>query len=343
MRVAHRDQVADGQAFRVLVNEQPILITLVNGVPHAIADACPHRGAALSDGVIRDGCVTCPGHFWRFSLVDGTKQGDPVVRVPTYACGVEDDWITVDVPPAPSARSMREVLLASARMNRETGTTAPSRAPAQGLLLDVGVVFFKSAWEIADEYERIRGLPAGTVVGRGPFDPQGDDRWQRYLEGEATEREYWLDFAATAVARGAPLDGHPTLMRAMFHTPGIEVIRPEARHLVALARSAGRSLGILTNELMDFQGRDWVEAQDWFPYFPVIVDSSEFGIRKPDPRPYLSAIEQLGLPADAIVFIDDNPTYVEGGRAVGLRSILLDVRNPDAAFREAAAALGLAY
>ena len=40
---------------------------------------------------------------------------------------------------------------------------------AQALLLDVGVVLFKSAWEIADDYERLRGLPAGTVVGRGPL------------------------------------------------------------------------------------------------------------------------------------------------------------------------------
>jgi hypothetical protein len=43
-----------------------------------------------------------------------------------------------------------------------------SMPAADGLLLDVGVVFFKSAWEIADEYEARRGLPAGTVVGRSP-------------------------------------------------------------------------------------------------------------------------------------------------------------------------------
>jgi putative hydrolase of the HAD superfamily len=203
------------------------------------------------------------------------------------------------------------------------------------------VVFFKSAWEIADDYERLRGLPAGTVVGRGPLDPAGDERWQRYLDGEATEREYWLDFAAKAVANGAPLDGHPTLMRAMFQTPGIDVVRPQARSLVTDAQRAGCRLGILTNELMDFQGRAWVEAQDWYSTFPVLVDSSELGLRKPDPRPYLIAIEQMGLPAERIVFIDDNPTYVQGGQHVGLQSILLDVRDPSAAFIEAAALLGL--
>lgn len=212
---------------------------------------------------------------------------------------------------------------------------------ARGLLLDVGVVFFKSAWEIADDYEQLRGLPAGTVVGRGPLDPDGDERWQRYLGGEATEREYWLDFAAKAQANGAPLDGHPTLMRAMFQTPGIEVTRPEAIELVIKARAAGLPVGILTNELMDFQGREWVESQDWFPWFDVLIDSTELGIRKPDPQPYLVAIEQMGLPAQDIVFIDDNPTYVSGGEAVGLQSLLLDVRNPGEVFGDAAQRLGL--
>jgi FMN phosphatase YigB (HAD superfamily) len=212
---------------------------------------------------------------------------------------------------------------------------------ARGLLLDVGVVFFKSAWEIADDYERLRGLPAGTVVGRGPLDPAGDERWQRYLGGEATEREYWLDFAAKAQANGAPLDGHPTLMRAMFQTPGIEVTRPEAIELVTKARAADLPVGILTNELMDFQGREWVESQDWYPWFDVLIDSTELGIRKPDPQPYLVAIEEMKLPAPDIVFIDDNPTYVRGGEAVGLQSLLLDVGNPGEVFTDAAKRLGL--
>jgi len=216
------------------------------------------------------------------------------------------------------------------------------RSPAQALLLDVGVVLFKSAWEVADDYERLRGLPPGTVVGRGPLEWEApDETWERYRRGEITERDYWLTFAETAVANGAPLDGHPHLMRAMFQQPGVEPVRPEALALVAECKAAGRSLGILTNELMDFQGREWVEAQGWFPDFPVLVDSSELGIRKPDPRPYLVAADLLGLPTDAIVFIDDNPAYVEGGRAVGMRSILLDVLDPGAAFAAAREQLGL--
>ena len=211
---------------------------------------------------------------------------------------------------------------------------------AQGLLLDVGVVFFKSAWEIADDYERLRGLPVGTVEGRGPLAGR-DELWESHQRGEITERDYWLTFAARAQERGAPLDGHPTLMRAMFQCPGIDGVRPEGVALVQACMSAGRKVGILTNELMDFQGREWVEAQPWFPWFPVLVDSSELGARKPDPQPYEVAIDLMGLPAGDIVFIDDNPTYVEGGVRAGLQSLLLDVRDPAAAYREAAVLLGL--
>lgn len=216
------------------------------------------------------------------------------------------------------------------------------RPPARGLLLDVGVVFFHSAWEIADEFERLAGLTPGTVEGRGPLDAGGDAQWERHLAGEITEREYWLTFAQKAVDRGAPLNGHPTLMRAMFQYPGIVGPRPEAMALVQECRARGIAVGILTNELMDFQGRAWVESQEWFPWFGVLIDSTEFGIRKPAPDPYLAAIAGMGMPAQDLVFIDDNPLYVEGGTAVGLRSILLDVRDPAAAFDEAARELGLA-
>lgn len=214
--------------------------------------------------------------------------------------------------------------------------------PARGLLLDVGVVFFKSVWEVADDYERLRGLPAGTVEGRGPLAGE-DPLWRRYEAGEITERDYWLTFAARAQERGAPLDGHPTLMRAIFQQPGVEGVRPEGLALVKACMDAGLRVGILTNELMDFQGRQWVEAQPWFPWFPVLVDSSELGARKPDPEPYRVAIELMGLPADEIVFIDDNPSYVRGGVKAGLRSIKLDVRDPAGAFRAAVLELGLPW
>lgn len=211
----------------------------------------------------------------------------------------------------------------------------------QGLLLDIGVVLLKSAWEIADEFERRHGLPPRTVPGRGPFDGGADPRWERHLAGELTERDYWLGNAEEAVRRGAPLNGHPHLMRAMFQTPGIEVARPAGVALARAAQAAGVRTAIFTNELMDFQGRAWVEAQEWFPLFDVVWDATEQGVRKPDPEAYRQVVDAVGLPARDLVFVDDNPRYVAAGEAAGMRCVVLDVMTPDDAFADAARLLGL--
>jgi putative hydrolase of the HAD superfamily len=213
--------------------------------------------------------------------------------------------------------------------------------PTRALLLDVGVVLLKSAWEIADEFERINGLSPRTIPGRGPFDPGGDPLWERHLAGELTERDYWLGNADVAVANGAPLNGHPQLMRAMFQQPGIDPARPEAVALLRRSRAAGVLNAVFSNELMDFQGREWVEAQEWFGLFDVIVDASEIGIRKPDVAAYDFVIDAVGLPADRMVFVDDNPSYAAGGDRAGMASVVLDVLDPGAAFDEAARLLGL--
>ncbi|MFA4929675.1 MAG: Rieske 2Fe-2S domain-containing protein [Patulibacter sp.] len=42
----------------------------------AATDAeCPHRGGPLSDGLVADGCVTCPLHNWRLDLTTGVIGG----------------------------------------------------------------------------------------------------------------------------------------------------------------------------------------------------------------------------------------------------------------------------
>ncbi|MGL5810941.1 MAG: HAD-IA family hydrolase [Nocardioides sp.] len=224
------------------------------------------------------------------------------------------------------------------------GASLPGVPSDRALLLDIGVVLLKSAWELADDFERLNGLPARTIPGRGPFDDAdrgGDPLWDRHLAGDLTERDYWLGNAEVAVANGAPLNGHPQLMRAIFQHPGIEPARPEALALLGEARAAGIRTAVFSNELMDFQGRSWVEDQEWFGLFDVIIDASETGIRKPDPAAYQVVIDAVGLSPGRMVFVDDNPAYVAGGAAAGMRTVLLDVLGPQTAFDEAARLLGL--
>ena len=68
--------------------------------------------------------------------------------------------------------------------------------------------------------------------------------------------------------------------------------------------------------------RDELQANQLESYFNEIIISSEVGYNKPDPEIYKIAIGRLALPAEACLFIDDNPHNIAGADAVGLHTIL---------------------
>ena len=73
-----------------------------------------------------------------------------------------------------------------------------------------------------------------------------------------------------------------------------------------------------TNELHLQHIRDTIPSlsviQDW-------VASCDVGLRKPDPKIYLLALERARVRPREAVYIDDRPELVEAGRSVGLTAI----------------------
>jgi nitrite reductase (NADH) small subunit len=66
----------------------------------AIDNTCPHRGAPLHEGFVRDGYVTCPWHQWQFQLKDGICRNIPQMKIASFPVEVRDGviWVDVDVP-----------------------------------------------------------------------------------------------------------------------------------------------------------------------------------------------------------------------------------------------------
>jgi len=83
--------VAEGAVLRV---DDPKLgalaVTRINGQVHAVADACPHAVASLSDGFVADGHIVCPVHFAEFDLVDGTPRNAPAGCGTLTICAVSE-------------------------------------------------------------------------------------------------------------------------------------------------------------------------------------------------------------------------------------------------------------
>lgn len=78
--------------------------------------------------------------------------------------------------------------------------------------------------------------------------------------------------------------------------------------------------GLLSNAFSDLR-RVVTETWKFADAFDEMVISAEVGLVKPDPRIYHLALERLGAPPEAAVFIDDFAPNVEGARAVGLNAI----------------------
>jgi epoxide hydrolase-like predicted phosphatase len=87
---------------------------------------------------------------------------------------------------------------------------------------------------------------------------------------------------------------------------------------VRAARAAGLRTGLLSNSWRaEDYDRALLEA-----LFDTWVISGEVGMRKPDPAIYALAAERMGLPPEAIVYVDDLPGNLKPARALGMATVV---------------------
>ena len=79
-----------------LPNGDELAIYNVNGEYYATDNFCPHRGAALSDGLILGHIVECGWHGWRFDVRSGECL-TVTEKIRTYAVRVSEGMVLVDV------------------------------------------------------------------------------------------------------------------------------------------------------------------------------------------------------------------------------------------------------
>lgn len=213
---------------------------------------------------------------------------------------------------------------------------------AQALVLDFGGVITRTLFETHAASEAALGLPPGTLAWRGPFDPAHDELWRDMQDDRITERDYWM-VRTREVGRlvGEDWDRMETLVLRARGADVESVLRPEAVATIGAARAAGCKLALLSNELDLFYGQGFRERLPLLRDFDVVVDATYTHILKPDPRAYRACQEQLGVPADACVFVDDQQRNVDGAAREGWRAVHLDVRRPARGFAQALALLGV--
>jgi epoxide hydrolase-like predicted phosphatase len=165
----------------------------------------------------------------------------------------------------------------------------------RAVAFDLGGVLTPPVFGPLDELSDSLGLPEGTL--RAFF--RGDEVFAGVERGEVSFRDF-LKSVGTRVQDRHGLRVDLRAVAAAVEAPGR--LDPAMVAFVRHLHGEGLRLGLLTNNTK--------EAVFWREELPrecfdVVVDSSEVGLRKPDPRIYELLLERLGLPAGQLLYVDD--------------------------------------
>jgi len=153
----------------------------------------------------------------------------------------------------------------------------------------------------------------------GPYDHDTDHPWHRLERGETTLEKARAEIIE--IGRREGIDSDPFhLFTAMSRGGG--GLRGEVVDFARELKGSGLRCALVTNNALEFRDY-WRRSIPLDELFHHVIDSSEVGMRKPDPKIFELALEQLGVEASSAVFLDDYAGNVEAARRVGIHGVLV--------------------
>jgi putative hydrolase of the HAD superfamily len=204
-------------------------------------------------------------------------------------------------------------------------------AVIRAALFDFGGVIVDGPWDGFARYERENDLPDGFLRRVNATNPD-DNAWARLERSEVDLDGFAAMFEAEAAELGHEVDGRAVL--ALLAGGGGSAGRLRPQMVEALRRCSERLVtGLLTNNFLIGDGPGMAGPYaEVLALFDAVVESSRTGVRKPDPRFYELACEQLGIEPAEAVFLDDLGVNLKPARALGMTTI--KVIDPDQAIAD---------
>ncbi len=94
-RVAKIQDLQEGQGVLCTLEGRGIALFKSGGQFFAMDNQCPHRGASLSEGEVKEGVLTCPWHAWQFEVKNGCLLENPEVKLQCFPVKVEGEDIYI--------------------------------------------------------------------------------------------------------------------------------------------------------------------------------------------------------------------------------------------------------
>ncbi|HKA14180.1 MAG TPA: HAD family phosphatase [Myxococcota bacterium] len=209
--------------------------------------------------------------------------------------------------------------------------------PIRAVLFDFGGVFTSSPFSLFVEAAAELGTTPERMLDLvfGPYDRDTDHPWHRLERGELALLEARDAIIALATDAGLAFDPLAILARMAKGGGAREAVVAATRRL----RERGLRTALVTNNAREFSA-GWRAMIPLAELFDAVIDSSEVGVRKPDPAIFSLALRELGgIAPEHAVFLDDFPGNVAAARRLGMHGVLVG-EDPGGALAELEGLLG---
>jgi len=97
VEICAADRLWDGEMECFRAGNTPILLLKINGQFHAYQAHCPHQGAALAEGELEGGLLTCTAHRWQFDAASGRGVNPRSAHLKRFPVHVVERKVLIDV------------------------------------------------------------------------------------------------------------------------------------------------------------------------------------------------------------------------------------------------------
>jgi len=190
----------------------------------------------------------------------------------------------------------------------------------KAILWDFGGVFTSSPFDAFNKLEAQLGAPADFIRSVNATNPT-DNAWAKFESNSVSLDEFDGLFAAESAALGHRISGKDVVgvLSGSLRPRMVSVLKTCKQHF---------KVACITNNVKAGHGPSMTKDQnkadavaEVMALFDLVVESSKEGIRKPDPKIYLTTCERVGVNPENAVFLDDLGINLKPARALGMRTI----------------------
>lgn len=185
---------------------------------------------------------------------------------------------------------------------------------------DFGGVITESPFEAFNRYEAANGLPKDFIRGVNTRN-FNDNAWAKFERNEISIAEFDRLFAAESEQSGHRIQGadiiqllavkpRPSMVKALQ-----KICQDYTTVCITNNVAAGHGAGMQQDEAAA------EEIQRIMEQFDFVLESSKVGIRKPDPRIYQLACEQVNIAPNHVIYLDDLGVNLKPAKALGMATI----------------------